>query len=841
MRRHIRLPLLLSAITGAVHAGEIFRDDFNGSTLDSTKWSIGTWWLGRTQLGFTPTVSGGIAQLRLDKYNPSNPGGSFKGSEIWTKSQFSRGTNGLELEARVRVNALPDGLVTSFFTYAARTVGSNTLADEIDFEHISKAVNAAPAGSKPILLTTWNDYNVTGSNFGDPNVHNSSSVTTSGVDLQQFNTYRIRWLGNRVEWYLNGQFLLAKTQAVSTDPMNARINFWAPNTDWGDAYSSSFMPVNNSGANVSYFYDVDYVGIRDAYNPVTATATNRVFTDRFKNGGITNSDSITAFWTQRNSSGNITETTADPLKLTATGAGYPHAQIASAVRSEFNFFTAPLSITADGIDFRSTSGSNGKMILRFALSSQTLTADTQSEYTVEDAFSLRIQGDNGISLGYKLNQANANSEFDGVNLLNTSVSGAVRRFTLVVHPTFYKLSVEHETSSTDGTRVTDTFTGTLSLSLSEWRVLSGSATGNSAMFIQSQLNNSGAGENGVAMVDSLAVDAYRSTWTSTTGGSFSTAGNWSSEGVPNFMGANAVFGSSISGASTISLSSQATMGALKFDSANSYALTGGSILLDTPASLATIDAVSGSHQILSPITINKSLNVTVGAGATISLASLQGSQNVGKYGAGVLEVDQLNVNLLNIPQGTLRLKQGATPAARITSLDLAGTTLDVTNRGFVLDYSGVSMATSMRSQIKLAYANGAWSGVGIKSSLADASLYGVGYADSSSLLSVPAFFGSVDSTATLVRWTLFGDADLDGKVTTVDFNHLAGGFGSASGYWWQGDFNYNSIVDSTDFNLLIGNFGKSLPSAASLGAVVPEPAIGLGFAVSSLLFRRRHG
>lgn len=838
--RSIVLASALSAIS-SVRAAEQFRDDFSGPSLDTTKWNIGTWGLGRTQLGFTPAVSGGIAQLRLDRYNPSNPGGTFRGSEILTKTQFARGTNGLELEARVRVNTLPDGLVTSFFTYAARTVGGTTYADEIDFEHLSKAINAASAGNKPILLTTWNDYNTNGSNFWDPNVHSSTSVTATGTDLTQFNTYRMRWLGNRVDWYLNGKFLLSKTQAVATDPQNARLNFWAPNSDWGDAYSASLTPTNNPANNVSYYYDVDFVSIRDAYNPVAASATNRVFTDRFKNGGVTNSDSVVGFWTQRNSSGSITETTGDPVKLTASGAGYPHAQLASSVQSNFNFFTAPLSITADGIEFRSTSNSTGKSILRFALGSHGLTSDTQSEYTVDDAFSLRIQGDNGISLGYKINRPNANTEFDDVNLLNTTVSGPVRKFTLVVHPTFYKLTVEHELSATDGARITNVFTGSLNLSMSEWSAVGGSITGNSALFIQSQLNNAVGGENATAMLDSLAVDAYKSTWISTTGGSFAAAGNWSAEGVPNFTGANAVFGNAITGAATIAVNAPATLGVMKFDSANAYNLAGSSITLDSPSGATAIDVLNGSHTIQSPVVLNKPLKVTTAGSATISLSSLQGSQSLMKMGTGVLEVDALNVTLLNAVQGRIRLKQGGSTPARVTSLDMAGATLDLTDRALVVDYTTTSAASNLRNSIKNAYASGSWNGTGVTSSLAN-STFGVGYADSSALSSIPGIFGSPDSTSTLARWTLFGDADLNGKVNTLDFNRLAGSFGSTDGYWFQGDFNYNSIIDSSDFNMLMANYGKVLPASISLGSLIPEPA-SMAFLPMILVAvrRRRHG
>ena len=39
----------------------LLRDDFNGVSLNTTLWNLGTWTLGRTQLGSSPVVSGGIA------------------------------------------------------------------------------------------------------------------------------------------------------------------------------------------------------------------------------------------------------------------------------------------------------------------------------------------------------------------------------------------------------------------------------------------------------------------------------------------------------------------------------------------------------------------------------------------------------------------------------------------------------------------------------------------------------------------------------------------------------------------------------------------------------------
>lgn len=94
-----------------------------------------------------------------------------------------------------------------------------------------------------------------------------------------------------------------------------------------------------------------------------------------------------------------------------------------------------------------------------------------------------------------------------------------------------------------------------------------------------------------------------------------------------------------------------------------------------------------------------------------------------------------------------------------------------------------------------------------------------------------------------LKYTYKGDADLTGDVTSMDFAALVGGYGSASGKWSTGDFNYDGLVNTLDFNYLAGNFGKpaiagSVPAAA-LGAVVPEPATFSLIGAFALMSRRR--
>ena len=88
---------------------------------------------------------------------------------------------------------------------------------------------------------------------------------------------------------------------------------------------------------------------------------------------------------------------------------------------------------------------------------------------------------------------------------------------------------------------------------------------------------------------------------------------------------------------------------------------------------------------------------------------------------------------------------------------------------------------------------------------------GLGYAEASDIFtSFPATFAgqSVDNTTVLIRYTYYGDANLNGFVNLADFNRLAGNFGGTNKLWSQGDFTYDGIVNLSDFNRLAANFGR---------------------------------
>jgi hypothetical protein len=191
----------------------------------------------------------------------------------------------------------------------------------------------------------------------------------------------------------------------------------------------------------------------------------------------------------------------------------------------------------------------------------------------------------------------------------------------------------------------------------------------------------------------------------------------------------------------------------------------------------------------------------------------------------------------------------------VGAINPTGGSVDLTNNSTVVEYTGASPISSLRSSLAGGYASGAWNGTGINSSTAatfnataDPHKRALGYAEASAI-GVSNFHGTaVDNSAVLIAYTLSGDANLDSVVNALDFNALATNYGPTSNLWSQGDFNYDGQVNSLDFDAIAANFNETLPTAApaplagqALGSLVPEPTslALLGLGASAILGRRR--
>ncbi|HEX4056091.1 MAG TPA: hypothetical protein VHX86_17655 [Tepidisphaeraceae bacterium] len=192
----------------------------------------------------------------------------------------------------------------------------------------------------------------------------------------------------------------------------------------------------------------------------------------------------------------------------------------------------------------------------------------------------------------------------------------------------------------------------------------------------------------------------------------------------------------------------------------------------------------------------------------------------------------------------------------INALTLSGAAaLNVTNQQLVIDYAANSdPVAAIRAYLTTGYNGGAWNGLGIDSSAAAGnSHYALGYADSAD----PSNPAGLSSNQIEIKYTLYGDTNLDGTVNSIDFGNLAANFGKSGKVWDQGDFDYNGVVNSIDFGLLASNFGESasgadvtlsssdwaaldaFAAANGLLADVPEPALLPVLAAMFILMQRR--
>jgi hypothetical protein len=349
-------------------------------------------------------------------------------------------------------------------------------------------------------------------------------------------------------------------------------------------------------------------------------------------------------------------------------------------------------------------------------------------------------------------------------------------------------------------------------------------------------------------------------WALTGGGVYgSSPSNWTQNTIPNSVDAVASFmGSATPGGGGVTVSSPITLGKINFNNVTtSYALGGaGPITLQGTAG-ASINSIAGQHTIGTPLVVAGDLSFFTGeASARIKIDSgIETTGRVVQRGRGESQAFHVRAAGLEMRDGSLRIAldgsfAGTSNVDRLAFDTLQGTPraqLNITNNAFVVDYSAAdpSPMPSIRSWIITGHNGGAWDGKGIRSENADASNFGIGYAEASSLTSIPSIFGAVDQDAVLFRHTRYGDANLDGTVNLADFNRLAGNFGSGD-EWSEGDFTYDSAVTLADFNRLAGNFGLSAspngPTAedwSHLAAVVPEPGMAGLVAIGTLVLRRR--
>jgi hypothetical protein len=245
-----------------------------------------------------------------------------------------------------------------------------------------------------------------------------------------------------------------------------------------------------------------------------------------------------------------------------------------------------------------------------------------------------------------------------------------------------------------------------------------------------------------------------------------------------------------------------------FNASGTYGLLAGSVTASTTTNEGSFTQTGGTAN----------LGVLSGLG-TVALDSGGGN-------AASLTVTQFTQGSIIIgSSGKFIVQPNSNFANSVTTLTITGTgQLDLKNNHMFINYgAGPDPISSVAALLVSGYNHGAWTGPGINSSTAAAnsSSYALGYADSAD----PGNPAGLSSGTIEIKYTLLGDADLNGTVNGIDFGILAANFNKTVSRWDQGDFDYNNIVNGLDFTALASNFNKAASGAAVGAGALSDPAL----------------
>ena len=329
---------------------------------------------------------------------------------------------------------------------------------------------------------------------------------------------------------------------------------------------------------------------------------------------------------------------------------------------------------------------------------------------------------------------------------------------------------------------------------------------------------------------------------------------------------------------------------------------GGTLTVNTDANLGngsatnTLNISNGTLNLGGPVVGTHGLIIGAGGGAittggnNLQVGSLTGTGTLNLSGGSTLTVlpqvvaanssggiRTLTSGGLNLTTTNLSLGTAASQSNRSVlvtgGLSLSGSTgawtsaLDLGGNDLIVKGGNLSTLTN---QAKQGFASGTWQGSGgILSAAAAANsahLTAIGVIQNSATgaASGAALYSTFDGNSStsadvLVKYTYYGDANLNGKVDASDYSRIDNGYLTHLTGWYNGDFNYDGVVNGSDYTLIDNAFntqGAQLsdsiaadPSAviaaeiaSPAGSSVPEPAtlglLGIS-AAFGLLGRRR--
>jgi len=346
-------------------------------------------------------------------------------------------------------------------------------------------------------------------------------------------------------------------------------------------------------------------------------------------------------------------------------------------------------------------------------------------------------------------------------------------------------------------------------------------------------------------------------WAVNAAGDWNNPANWTGP-VPDGVGAEADFFGAITSAHTVYTDTPVTVGTIHFNNANTYVLTGASNLTlqaatgtsalvqvdqgtqeinlpTTIASNATFNVASGANLLIAnPLTVNSGVSVMQSGRGSVTYQSVVTVQT----GASLAFASSTIGNTLTLEsQGHAAIVANSNSTVQFNTLNIGqGASLDVGNNNLVINFGSPSSdpVAAIAGYLATGYFNGSWTGAGINSSTAadtPSTQFAVGYADGNTDVGTAAAPNQI-----LVKYTLVGDANLDGIVNFADLAAVLKNFQQADTDWAQGNFGYvpfGSLKASTTFADLadvLKNFLQVAPGAGA-GETLGGTAQGLSAGV----------
>jgi autotransporter-associated beta strand protein len=405
--------------------------------------------------------------------------------------------------------------------------------------------------------------------------------------------------------------------------------------------------------------------------------------------------------------------------------------------------------------------------------------------------------------------------------------------------------------------------------------------GNSSSFLPGTANAAITLNNG-----SITIVAGPSSWYWDTNGTTAGAGGATPGG--NWDGTTANFNSDSAGGGGTLTAAPAATDTVVF-SAGGDATGSYTVNLTGTRAAGAVNVEEGSLTLAGGTLATGAIDVAAGAAANVSSTIAGGvPASLTKTGAGTLTLAAVNSHTagttvsagtlvlanadataggaINVADGATAHAQASLPKAiTVSTLTTnASGKFDLTNNAMVV--KGMTVA-QVQALIQSAFNAGQWNGAtGLTSSTAataSPAITAIGIA-SNGVLNKSEFKGVTGLTATdvLVKYTYYGDSDLNGATTLDDYTLFLNGYQTAGTTWVQGDYDYNGQVTLDDFTLFLAGYQQqgtplseleslingtpmsAADRAAMLAAVqaVPEPAAAgmvVGLAGLALAHRRR--